>query len=75
MIEIEGIVPVAPTPFDNDGRIDEKGLRRLIDFCVKGATPAPFACPPTQASFTNSPSRNGTMWCESLLTKRPGAFL
>ena len=34
MIEIEGIVPVVPTPFDNDGNIDEEGLRRLIDFCV-----------------------------------------
>ncbi len=34
MIEIEGIVPVVPTPFDNDGHIDEDGLRRLIDFCV-----------------------------------------
>ena len=36
MIEIEGIVPVVPTPFDNDGHIDEEGLRRLIDFCVTG---------------------------------------
>ena len=36
MVEIEGIVPVVPTPFDNDGRIDEEGLRKLVDFCVAG---------------------------------------
>ena len=26
--------PSCPPPFDNDGNIDEEGLRRLIDFCV-----------------------------------------
>ena len=36
MVEIEGIVPVVPTPFDNDGCIDEEGLRKLVDFCVAG---------------------------------------
>ena len=36
MVQIEGIVPVVPTPFDDHGRIDEEGLRSLVDFCVDG---------------------------------------
>ena len=36
MVQIEGIVPVVPTPFDNCGHIDEEGLRKLVDFCVEG---------------------------------------
>ena len=36
MVQIEGIVPVVPTPFDNYGHIDEGGLRKLVDFCVDG---------------------------------------
>ena len=36
MVQIEGIVPVVPTPFDDHGRIDEEGLRKLVDFCVDG---------------------------------------
>ena len=36
MVQIDGIVPVVPTPFDNYGHIDEEGLRRLVDFCVAG---------------------------------------
>ena len=34
MVQIDGIVPVVPTPFDNCGHIDENGLRRLVDYCV-----------------------------------------
>ena len=36
MVQIDGIVPVVPTLFDNCGHIDEEGLRRLVDFCVAG---------------------------------------
>ncbi len=36
MVKIKGIVPVVPTPFDDHGRIDEEGLRKLVDFCVDG---------------------------------------
>ena len=36
MVQIDGIVPVIPTPFDNYGHIDEEGLRKLVDFCVEG---------------------------------------
>ena len=36
MVQIEGIVPVVPTPFDDHGRIDDEGLRKLVDFCVDG---------------------------------------
>ena len=36
MVQIEGIVPVIPTPFDEHGQIDEVGLRKLVDFCVEG---------------------------------------
>ena len=36
MVQIDGILPVVPTLFDNRGHIDEEGLRRLVDFCVAG---------------------------------------
>lgn len=32
---IEGIVPIVPTPFYDDGRIDEDSLRQVVDFCVR----------------------------------------
>ena len=32
--DIKGVVPIAPTPFHEDGRIDEASLDRLIDFYV-----------------------------------------
>ena len=31
---LSGILPVAPTPFHADGRIDEEGMRRVIDCMV-----------------------------------------
>ena len=31
---LRGILPVAPTPFHNDGRIDEQGMRRVIDCMI-----------------------------------------
>ena len=30
--DIRGVVPIAPTPFHEDGRIDEHSLDRLTDF-------------------------------------------
>ncbi|MGV3724515.1 MAG: dihydrodipicolinate synthase family protein [Actinomycetota bacterium] len=35
MSQIEGIVPIVPVPFHNDGRIDEESLRQVVDFCVR----------------------------------------
>jgi 4-hydroxy-tetrahydrodipicolinate synthase len=32
--QIQGIVPIIPTPFHDDGRIDEDSLRRVVDFCL-----------------------------------------
>ncbi|MBI4550828.1 MAG: dihydrodipicolinate synthase family protein, partial [Candidatus Latescibacteria bacterium] len=34
MRPIDGIVPVLPIPFDDDGGIDESSLRRVVEFCV-----------------------------------------
>ena len=34
MPQIEGIVPIIPTPFHDDGRIDEESLRRVVEYCV-----------------------------------------
>ncbi|MFD1880999.1 dihydrodipicolinate synthase family protein [Paracoccus pacificus] len=34
MPQYEGIWPVAPTPFHDDGRIDEEGMRRVLDCMV-----------------------------------------
>lgn len=31
---LSGILPVAPTPFHDDGRVDEEGMRRVIDCMV-----------------------------------------
>lgn len=31
---LTGILPVAPTPFFNDGRLDEDGMRRVIDCMI-----------------------------------------
>jgi 4-hydroxy-tetrahydrodipicolinate synthase len=36
MIHIDGIVPIIPIPFHDDGRVDEGSLRRVVDFCVAG---------------------------------------
>ncbi|MGI8484029.1 MAG: dihydrodipicolinate synthase family protein [Thermomicrobiales bacterium] len=32
--EISGVVPIVATPFDESGQIDEKSLRRLVDYCL-----------------------------------------
>jgi len=31
---LTGIMPVAPTPFHDDGRVDEQGMRRVLDFLL-----------------------------------------
>jgi 2-keto-3-deoxy-L-arabinonate dehydratase len=31
---LTGILPVAPTPFHADGRIDEEGMRRVLDCLI-----------------------------------------
>lgn len=33
-VRYEGIWPVAPTPFHADGRVDEEGMRRVLDLMV-----------------------------------------
>jgi Dihydrodipicolinate synthetase family len=30
--DIKGVIPIAPTPFHDDGRIDETSLDRMTDF-------------------------------------------
>ena len=32
MTKLQGVLPILPTPFTNDGAVDEVSLRRLIDF-------------------------------------------
>ena len=31
-MNVQGVLPILPTPFTDQGEIDEKILRRLIDF-------------------------------------------
>ena len=31
---LAGILPVAPTPFRDDGRVDEDGMRRVLDCMI-----------------------------------------
>ena len=46
--EIAGIVPIIPTPFSANEEVDEKALRRLVDFAVSCKVEA--ACLPAYAS-------------------------
>lgn len=48
MVKIDGIVPVIPTPFFEDGGIDLDSLSRLIDYCI--AAKASAVCLPAYAS-------------------------
>ncbi len=34
-MHVQGVLPILPTPFTDQGKIDEKSLRRLIDFEVE----------------------------------------
>jgi 4-hydroxy-tetrahydrodipicolinate synthase len=33
--EIKGVIPIAPTPFHDDGRVDETSLDRMTDFFLE----------------------------------------
>ncbi len=46
--EIDGIVPIIPTPFDRNGCIDHASMPRLLDFAVEGGVCA--VCLPAYAS-------------------------
>jgi dihydrodipicolinate synthase/N-acetylneuraminate lyase len=46
--ELHGVVPIIPTPFNEDEEIDEDALRRLVDFAVKSGLEA--VCLPAYAS-------------------------
>jgi 4-hydroxy-tetrahydrodipicolinate synthase len=35
MSRIQGIVPIIPTPFAEDGAVDEAGMRRVIDYVLR----------------------------------------
>lgn len=48
MIEIDGIVPIVPVPFFEDGRVDEESLRRVVDFCARRGASA--VCLPAYGS-------------------------
>jgi 2-keto-3-deoxy-L-arabinonate dehydratase len=46
--DLVGVVPIIPTPFNEQEEIDEDALRRLVDFAIKGGVQA--ACLPAYAS-------------------------
>ena len=46
--ELQGVVPIIPTPFTVSEEIDEDGLKRLVDFAVDNGVEA--ACLPAYAS-------------------------
>src|SRR5687767_856493 len=46
--ELQGVVPIIPTPFTVSEEIDEDGLKRLVDFAVENGVEA--ACLPAYAS-------------------------
>ncbi len=46
--ELSGVVPIVPTPFTANEEIDEKALRKLIDFAITGGVKA--VCLPAYAS-------------------------
>lgn len=47
---LEGIIPILPTPFYDDGSVDEKGMRRTIDY-VLGAGSHGVAFPALASEF------------------------
>ncbi len=47
-LEIDGVVPIIPTPFGNDGGVDWGDLERLLDFAVQSEVCA--VCLPAYAS-------------------------
>lgn len=48
MVEIDGIVPIVPTPFHPDGSVDDESLRRVVEYCVREGASA--VCLPAYAS-------------------------
>lgn len=46
--ELDGVVPIIPTPFNDNEEIDEQGLKRLVDFAIKSEVSA--ICLPAYAS-------------------------
>ena len=48
MVNIDGIVPVVPTPFFEDGSIDFESLEKVIDYCIWAKASA--VCLPAYAS-------------------------
>jgi dihydrodipicolinate synthase/N-acetylneuraminate lyase len=48
MVEINGIVPIVPTPFHEDSSLDEASLRRVVEYCI--VEQASAVCLPAYAS-------------------------
>jgi 4-hydroxy-tetrahydrodipicolinate synthase len=54
MLKIEGVYTALITPFTNDNEVDEAGLRRLVEFAVKGGVSGLVPCGTTGESATLS---------------------
>ena len=70
--EIDGIVPIVPTPFFADGTLDWRSLERLLDFAVSAGVSA--VCLPAYASefykLTDSERRDVVIRAIELLDAR-----
>jgi len=53
---MRGIFTIPSTPFDDRGRLDEEGLRRIVDFCV-GCGAHGIVSPVNASEFTKSVGR------------------
>jgi 4-hydroxy-tetrahydrodipicolinate synthase len=54
MLKIEGVYTALITPFTSDNEVDEVGLRRLVEFAVKGGVSGLVPCGTTGESATLS---------------------
>jgi 4-hydroxy-tetrahydrodipicolinate synthase len=54
MLEIKGVYPALITPFTNDDEVDVEGLRRLVEFTIKGGVTGIVPCGTTGESATLS---------------------
>lgn len=71
---LKGIMPVAPTPFHSDGRVDDEGMRRVVDCLVDQGVDAIciLANYSEQFSLTDSERLDLTKIClEQMAGRRP----
>lgn len=63
---LSGILPVAPTPFHDDGRLDEQGMCRVLDCMIDQGVDAICILANYSEQFVLSDDERATLMCLSL---------